>query len=131
MKFSLDKEEKYTILSLQEEKLDTTIAPNLKSEFVTLNAEGVKNLILDLSNVKYTDSSGLSAILVGNRLFKEVEGAFILTRLNEHVFKLIKISQLQNVLDVMPTVEEAVDLVYLSEIEKDLKTEDDDTNSES
>lgn len=131
MKFSLDKEEKYTILSLHEEKLDTTIAPNLKSEFVTLNAEGVKNLILDLSNVKYTDSSGLSAILVGNRLFKEVEGAFILTRLNEHVFKLIKISQLQNVLDVMPTVEEAVDLVYLSEIEKDLKTEDDDTNSES
>ena len=131
MKFSIDKEEKYTILSLQEEKLDTTIAPNLKSEFVTLNAEGVKNLILDLSNVKYTDSSGLSAILVGNRLFKEVEGAFILTRLNEHVFKLIKISQLQNVLDVMPTVEEAVDLVYLSEIEKDLKTEDDDTNSES
>ena len=39
--------EKYTLLSLQEEKLDTLIAPDLKSEFITLNAEGITNIILN------------------------------------------------------------------------------------
>ena len=48
MKFTIDKTEKYSILKLHESKLDSTIAPALKSELLTLHAEGVKNIILDL-----------------------------------------------------------------------------------
>ena len=62
MKFTVDKQEKYTMLKLHEEKLDSSVAPQLKSELITLHAEGVQNIILDLSEVKYTDSSGLSAL---------------------------------------------------------------------
>ena len=68
MKYSIDKKETYTIITIDEKKLDTTVAPDLKSEFVKLNAEGINNLILDLGNVKYTDSSGLSSILIANRV---------------------------------------------------------------
>lgn len=125
MKYSIDKKEQYSIFKLQEEKLDSTLAPALKSEFVTLNAEGVKNVILDLSDVKYTDSSGLSSLLVGNRTFSEDSGIFIMTQLNEHVMKLIKISQLNNVLNILPTIEEAIDAVFLKEIESGLKKEED------
>ena len=71
MKYSIDKKEQYSILKLQEEKLDSPLSPALKSEFVTLNAEGIKNIIIDLSEVKYVDSSGLSALLVGNRIYNE------------------------------------------------------------
>ncbi len=120
MKYSIDKGEQYTILKLQEEKIDSPLSPILKSEFVTLNAEGVKNIIIDLGEVKYVDSSGLSAILVGNRIYNEDGGIFILTGLNEHVMKLIKISQLNNVLNILPSVEEAIDAVFLKEIEGDL-----------
>ncbi|MDZ7607443.1 MAG: STAS domain-containing protein [Cyclobacteriaceae bacterium] len=121
MRYSIDKGEQYTILKLQEEKIDSPLSPILKSEFVTLNAEGVKNIILDLVDVKYVDSSGLSAILVGNRIYNEDGGIFILTRLNDHVMKLIKISQLNNVLNILPTVEEAIDAIFLKEIESDLE----------
>ena len=61
MKYTIDKKDSYTIITIEEKKLDTTVAPDLKSEFVKLNAEGINNLILDLTNVKYTDSSGLSS----------------------------------------------------------------------
>jgi anti-anti-sigma factor len=121
MRYSIDKGEQYTILKLHEEKIDSPLSPILKSEFVTLNAEGVKNIILDFADVKYVDSSGLSAILVGNRIYNEDGGIFILTRLNDHVMKLIKISQLNNVLNILPTVEEAIDAVFLKEIESDLE----------
>ena len=123
MKYSIDKNEHYSILKLHEEKLDSPLSPKLKSEFVTLNAEGIKNLIVDLSEVKYVDSSGLSALLVGNRIYTEDGGIFILTALNDHVMKLIRISQLNNVLNILPTVEEAVDAVFLKEIEGGLKGE--------
>jgi len=124
MKYSIDKQEKYTLLSLNEEKLDSSIAPHLKSQMVTLHAEGVRNIILDLAEVKYTDSSGLSALLVGNRILQEDDGIFILTRLSDHTLKLIKISQLDSVLNILPTVEEGIDAVFMHEIEKDMKDGD-------
>ena len=112
------------MVRLHEEKLDSTAAPQLKSEMVTLHAEGVRNIILDLSEVKYTDSSGLSALLVGNRILQEDGGIFVLTCLSDHTTKLVKISQLDSVLHILPSVEEAIDAVFMHEIEKDMKDED-------
>lgn len=121
MKYTIDKQDKYTLLRLHEEKMDSSIAPSLKSEMVTLHAEGARNIILDLTEVKYTDSSGLSALLVGNRIFQEDGGIFILACLSDHTMKLIKISQLDSVLNILPTVEESIDAVFMHEIEKDMK----------
>ncbi len=128
MKYSIDKQEKYCLIKLNEEKLDSTIAPNLKSDFITLRAEGVKNVILELADVKYTDSSGLSALLVGNRIFHEDGGIFVVSAVTDHVMKLIKISQLEGVLNLLPTVEEAIDAVFMNEIENDLKAGDNGNN---
>ncbi|MFT6883166.1 MAG: anti-sigma B factor antagonist [Marinoscillum sp.] len=120
MKFSIDRQDAFTIVTIDEEKLDSTIAPEVKSEFVTLHAEGVKNLIVNMKVVKYSDSSGLSALLVGNRLFTE-RGSFVLCKLNEHVEKLITISQLHKVINILPTEEEAKDAVLFDEIERGLR----------
>ena len=123
MKYAVDKKEKYTLVKLDEEKLDASVAPELKSELITMHAEGTRNMILDMSSVKYTDSSGLSALLVGNRVFREDGGMFVLAGLNDHVVKLIKISQLDSVLTISPTSEEAVDTIFLNQIESDLNSE--------
>ncbi|WP_276373548.1 STAS domain-containing protein [Chryseolinea sp. H1M3-3] len=124
MKYTIDKQEKYSLLRLHEDKLDSSVAPGLKSELITLHAEGVRNIVLDMAEVKYTDSSGLSALLVGNRIVQEDGGIFILTTLSDHTLKLIKISQLDSVLNIFPKVEEAIDAVFMHEIEKDLKNSD-------
>jgi len=123
MKYSIDKQDKYTVFKLHEEKLDTVLAPSLKSELVTLNAEGVANIILDLSEVKYTDSSGLSAILVGNRVFGESDGFFVIARIQDHVMKLVKISQLDSVLNITETVEDAIEAI-LEELDKEKENGD-------
>jgi anti-sigma B factor antagonist len=123
MKYTLEKNEKYTLFQLHEEKLTSLVAPDLKSELVKLNAEGEANIILDLGDVKFTDSSGLSSILVGNRVCQNDNGTFVLTRLTDHVAKLIQISQLNTILNITPTVEEAIDLVFMNSLENDLKKE--------
>jgi anti-sigma B factor antagonist len=123
MKFTIDKHEKYVVIKLNESKLNSLMAPHLKSELILMNTEGQRNIILDLSAVKYSDSSGLSSLLVGHRLCKNAEGSFILTGINENISKLIIISQLENVLTIVPKVDEAVDLIFMEEIEKELKKE--------
>jgi anti-sigma B factor antagonist len=111
MEFKIEKLENYTLIQVLEEKLDTHIAPSLKSELVLISGNGEKNIILDLSKCRYCDSSGLSAILVANRLCKNANGMFILTGLNDAVERLVTISQLDTVLNISNSIEEAVTLV--------------------
>lgn len=125
MKFTVDKHEKYVLLKLNENKLNSLITPQLKSELILMNTEGQRNIILDLSSVKFADSSGLSSLLVGHRLCKNGNGVFILVGLNSAVARLVTISQLDNVLTVVNTNDEAVDLIFMEEIEKDLKKNQD------
>jgi anti-anti-sigma factor len=111
MEFKIEKLDNYTLIQVLEEKLDTHIAPTLKSELVLVSGNGEKNIILDLDKVRYCDSSGLSAILVANRLCKNANGTFVLTGLNEAVERLITISQLDTVLNITNTVGEGADLI--------------------
>jgi anti-sigma B factor antagonist len=114
MEFKIDKLENHTLIQVLEEKLDTHIAPALKSELVLISGNGEKNIILDLTKCRYCDSSGLSAILVANRLCKNASGVFVLTGLSEAVERLITISQLDTVLNITQSVAEAAKLIQPS-----------------
>jgi anti-sigma B factor antagonist len=118
MHYSLDKNEKYAVLKLHEKKLNTLISAELKSEMLIINSQGIGNIILDLTDTMYCDSSGLSAILVGNRVCRNANGNFIITGLSDAVQKLISISQLNQVLNITATLDEAVQTINGDEIKK-------------
>lgn len=101
----------YALITAYVEKLDSTNASELKSELVAINKAGVNSIVLDLSKTKYCDSSGLSAILVANRLCKDTNGRFALVGLQANVSKLIQISQLDKVLIIKEELEEATEFV--------------------
>ena len=107
MNFSKEEKEKYTIVTSNVEKLDSTNAPELKSELVLINKNSVNNIVLDMSQSRYCDSSGLSAILIGNRLCKDSGGKFVLSGLQPNVVKLIEISQLTSVLNISDSLQSA------------------------
>ena len=109
--FNVETHENYTVLHVLTDKLDTNVAPAIKAELVIQSGNGAKNMIIDLSNSRYCDSSGLSAILVANRLCKNGNGVFVLTGLQPPVERLISISQLDTVLNIKPTLDDGVKLM--------------------
>jgi anti-anti-sigma factor len=121
MKFVLDKKEFFVIIELMEEKLMSTNAPKFKSELAILGAEGYRNVIINLKNVQFVDSSGLSALLLANRMCNESRGTLALCHLGSQVQSLLKISQLEDILNVFPTLSEAVDFVKMEELEREIK----------
>ena len=124
MKFTSNTYEKYTVVAIEEDKFDSTLAADAKAKFVDAYQSGVSNLILDMSHIKYVDSSGLSAILVAQRLAQNSNGLLVLFGVTDHVLKLIKISKLDSVLNILNTYEEAVDAVFMSEIEREIKEDE-------
>jgi anti-sigma B factor antagonist len=124
MKYTVDKNERYAVFTLQEGNLNSLIAPQLKSELVILSNEGVRNLIFDLSQVEFVDSSGLSAILTGHRLWQD-DGLFILSGIQSpNIKRLIEISRLESVLTIIPTLQESIDYALMQELENELGADD-------
>lgn len=112
MKISVIRDGNTNFLSLDTDKLDSKIAPDLKSQVILLANEGENGpLVIDLGNIMFADSSGLSALLLAHRLYREAGVALILCNLSDRVEKLLEISQLTNVFTIVPSRDEAVKLL--------------------
>lgn len=131
MKYTIDKKESYTTFTLQEPKLNSLVAPELKTELILMGNEGTRNIILDMSEVEFVDSSGLSAILVGHRLCTNKQGLLTVCQLHPNVDRLIKISQLDNVLHIFPTIQEAKDYTMMRELEREMNSDGDGNSPEN
>jgi anti-sigma B factor antagonist len=108
MNFKSDVRNHVVVVTSLVEKLDTHSAPDLKSVFTFENKKGHNKMLLDLSKTKFCDSSGLSAILVANRLCKDTNGAFAIACAQPVVLKMIEIAQLDRVFRIFQSVEEAL-----------------------
>ena len=100
MKFEIQKNGASVVFKLKERKLDSSIAPELKGEFLLLCKPKIDTLVIDLGDVEFCDSSGLSALLIADRKMKEHEGKVKLARVHKKVAGLLKISMLDRVFEI-------------------------------
>lgn len=98
MGFVKEEQKGVTVIKVEDERLDSVIAPQLKSELLFLVNEGKKNIVIDLSNVNYADSSGLGSFLFGIRQLKNVDGQLKLLAANERIMSLVRIARLDGIL---------------------------------
>jgi anti-anti-sigma factor len=80
----------------------------LKGELLILCSSGIEVLFVDMGEVNYCDSTGLSALLLAHREMKNNQGYAILVGLSDKVAALVEIAQLDRVLYIYPTREEAL-----------------------
>lgn len=110
MKFVVKKENNATILTIKEKKIDATISHELKAEFLILcKPKNSKLLVVDMKEVEFCDSSGLSALLIAHRSMNEHDGEVRLANLNKSIMNLIKISQLDRIFKVYKNISQALE----------------------
>ena len=103
MKFDVQKDGTSIVFKLKERKLDSSISSELKGEFLLLCKPKVDRLVIDMADVDFCDSSGLSALLIADRKMKEHGGAVKLINVHKKVGSLLKISMLDRVFDIKET----------------------------
>jgi anti-sigma B factor antagonist len=87
---------------------DATAASELKKVANGTLSKKIRNVVLDLSKVKYMDSFGLASVLSILKSCKEVGGLLVLLNPNSTVLQLIQLTKLTNILSVVETTEEAL-----------------------
>ncbi len=100
MKFEIDKQKDKTIFKLETKSLDHEIAAELKAELIFLQKEIDNQFIIDLGDVTKCDSSGLSVLLLSERMEREKNRKLILKNVNKNVNELMKIARLDRVFEI-------------------------------
>ena len=100
MKFETLKNGSSVTIKIKERKLDSSVSPELKGEFLILCKPKLETLIIDMAEVEFCDSSGLSALLIAERKMREHGGLVRLTNVHTKVISLLKISMLDRVFEI-------------------------------
>lgn len=108
MKYEVETLGTTSVITLKTTSINSTIAPDLKSQFVLISNTDNENLIVDLSEVEMADSSGLGALLLAFRIYRDSDRKMVLTNVHPNVAKLLEITQLNTVFEQFPDRESAV-----------------------
>lgn len=108
MHFSIEQDDSVVIFTLREPRFDAHVAGDVKAEFLIVCQPDVEALIVNLSEVEYCDSTGLSALLLAHRQMREHGAPVVLVGVQPSVLNLLKISQLDRVYPIFDSVEEAL-----------------------
>ena len=88
------------------------MAPDLKSELVMIVKNGEKNILIDLSVCNFCDSSGMSALSLGNRLCKEANGKFVLCECSTGLRNRLDLAGFGNLITITSGREQAEALFH-------------------
>lgn len=95
-----------TIVSVSGE-VDLHSSPDLRTAIIDVLGRKPRRLIIDLSNVRYMDSSGVGTMVEAKRRADRGGGQLVLAGLQPRVQSLLEIAQLDRFFDIAPTVEDA------------------------
>ncbi len=107
MELTSSKEPQLQIVTVQEERIDASVALTFKDNMRDITEGGKDTVLLDLNHVNFIDSSGLGAIVAAMKNLSP-DRKLILAGLTPTVDKVFKLTRMDSVFGVFTTVESAL-----------------------
>ncbi|WP_125131500.1 STAS domain-containing protein [Microbacterium sp. 10M-3C3] len=92
-----------------EDRLTAAVAPRLRSAVADLVAAGRTRVVVNLAGVTFIDSSGLGALVGALKATRTAGGDLRIAAAPEQVKQVLRLTNLDRVLHVHATAEEAFD----------------------
>ena len=127
MEVKTDTKEKFHVISVETPELSANMAAELSSRLQELLKDTIKNIVLNLRNVKtLTEEAGESIVRLQQK-FYESGASFVICELSTESEKFLDEKELLELMNVTPTESEAYDIVQMEEIERELLDDDFDS----
>lgn len=128
MDFTIDKKEQYSLIDLKESFLGNEIPAALEIE-ARKALKSAHNVILNLEVCEDLDNAGAVVLRKINRLCANDLGTFIVVTKNDDLIDKLEESKIQD-LEILYTVEEAIDAVFMHDLENEFGAGEDGYNPE-
>ncbi|MGE0198728.1 MAG: STAS domain-containing protein [Simkaniaceae bacterium] len=107
LNIAIENEPRATIIRI-EGRLDAASTPLLERKLQELIGGGVKNIVLDFSQVNYLSSAGMRLLLSTTKKLKGAGGALHCCSVGEEVMEIIKMAGFERIIHIFPTEQEAL-----------------------
>lgn len=107
MQLSTKTEEQLRIVSVEEDRIDAAVALEFKDAMRVQTEDGPQTVVLDLSHVKFIDSSGLGAIVAAMKSLG-AERKMALAGLTPTVERVFQLTRMDTVFSVFSTLDGAL-----------------------
>jgi anti-sigma B factor antagonist len=107
--YSTSKQEGITIFKLEGEIIDKNQATAFIEEVNKLILSGKKHIVLELSGLRYMNSSGLNVLVNILTKARNVGGDVSVCNISAKVRELLVVTKLDTIFHVLPSVEEAIE----------------------
>lgn len=108
MDIKTERTEGITVLFVREDRLDANNSEELKVELRRLFESGTKDLVIDLKEILFIDSSGLGVLVSGYKNASILHGSLKLSNLQSQVKSMFELTRLHRVFDIFTTVDDAL-----------------------
>ena len=102
-------EGEWTILDVRGD-VDVYSSPALRHHIIDRIQHGNTRIIIDLEHVDFLDSAGVAVMINGLRLATNSDGTLVLVQPGDQVRRMLRITNLDQVLQTFPSVEDAVSM---------------------
>ncbi|MCK5739474.1 STAS domain-containing protein [bacterium] len=89
--------------------IDLDTSPVVRKELIQLTNQKTALIIVELSQVRYMDSSGVATMVEGLQRVKDYDGRFVLAALASSVREVFELSRLDKVFELRDTLDLALE----------------------
>ena len=124
MEFKIDTKPTYTVITPVSNLLDANLTEAVRQKWLALTKTGSNNLIVDLHNCMFADETGISSLPVLHEAVYEARQSIVFTNLHNDVLNAVKDAETDLIVNIAPTMNEAVDIISMEILERDLFSEE-------
>ena len=125
MNHKLVPHEQYSLIQLFEPAFDTSITVEFEELSRDLFRQSTRNIIVDLSQTRAIDVAGISVLKKINMLCSRELGILVLVSDDDDFLDILMDARIRDVV-ILNTVEEAIDAVFMNDLENEFTAESDD-----
>jgi len=120
MEVKTDTKERFHVIRVETAELPANLAAELKTYLEEPLKDTIKNVVLNLRNVKTIDEETAEVLVRTQQKFYEQNASFVVCELTDEIEKYLDELELLEMMNVTPTESEAYDIVQMEEVEREL-----------
>lgn len=125
MDYKIERSEQYAVITLRESNFGDDIPASFEEQARELLREDYHNLVVVMNEATKIDSAGVVTLRKLVRLCATGLGILVVATKNDDFTDLLEDSKIGDLL-VLPTLEEAIDAVFMHDLENEFGAGDDD-----
>lgn len=124
MEVKISTKEKFHVLGIKETELPAIMADSLQNVCYKFLNMDVKNLAVNIEEVKKIDKIAAETLLAIQEKFYDDNSSFVICCVNENVKNELDEWDMLDILNITPTESEAGDIIQMEEIEREIMNDE-------